>query len=118
MGLAFCVGQSGAPSSDATSTNPTGTTQFDTGTDSKGETIGYGSADNVTNTSQYSPEDKDTATGYNGIDDTTSASQYPSGGKNTSASETLAAGLSTDGHGEHSPLESMFYQISVEQSLC
>ncbi|KAL8894053.1 MAG: hypothetical protein Q9192_004660, partial [Flavoplaca navasiana] len=83
------AGQSGAPSSDATSTNPTGTTQFDTGTDPKGETTGYASANNVTNISQYSSGDKDT----------TSASQYPSGDKNTSASETLAAGLSTDKHG-------------------
>ncbi|KAI4277469.1 MAG: hypothetical protein LQ337_001742 [Flavoplaca oasis] len=83
------AGQSGAPSSDATSTNPTGTTQFDTGTDPKGETTGYGSADNVTNISQYTSGDKDT----------TSASQYPSRDKNSSASETLAAGLSTDEHG-------------------
>ncbi|KAL8841260.1 MAG: hypothetical protein Q9176_003353 [Flavoplaca citrina] len=83
------AGQSGAPSSDATSTNPTGTTQFDTGTDPKGETTGYASANNLTNISQYSSGDKDTTT----------ASQSPSGDKNTSASETLAAGLSTDKHG-------------------
>ncbi|KAL9622178.1 MAG: hypothetical protein Q9204_008052, partial [Flavoplaca sp. TL-2023a] len=82
------AGQSGAPSSVATSTNPTGTTQYDTGTDPKGETAGYGSANNLSNISQYSSGDKDT----------TSASQYASGDKNTSASETLAAGLSTDKH--------------------
>ncbi|KAL8851366.1 MAG: hypothetical protein Q9221_003733 [Calogaya cf. arnoldii] len=116
------AGQSGAPSSLATSTNPTGTTQFDTGTDAKGDIIGYTSADDTTSSSQYTTGENNTTSGYGGVDDTTNTfqysagdnntttgygsvgdtantSQYSTGDKNASASETLAAGVAGDSHG-------------------
>ncbi|KAL8671284.1 MAG: hypothetical protein Q9168_004224 [Polycauliona sp. 1 TL-2023] len=129
------AGQSGAPSSYATSTNPSGTTQFDTGTDHKGETIGYGSGD-ITSTSQYTtgdnsstsqyptgdnsstsqyPTGDNTSTSQYPTGDNSSTSQYPTGDGSTHASENLAAGLSSDSHGKHSPFYSdLRFKVSNE----
>ncbi|KAL8773349.1 MAG: hypothetical protein Q9209_001743 [Squamulea sp. 1 TL-2023] len=71
------AGQSGAPASEATSINPAGTSQFDTGTDTKGNTTGQGAANDATDTSRHEIGDK----------------------SKTHTSETLAAGVSSDSNG-------------------
>ncbi|KAL8874437.1 MAG: hypothetical protein Q9174_000230 [Haloplaca sp. 1 TL-2023] len=42
------AGQSGAPASDSTSTNPSGTTQYDTGTRNDGQETGLNTSENLT----------------------------------------------------------------------
>ncbi|KAL8758649.1 MAG: hypothetical protein Q9199_001327 [Rusavskia elegans] len=92
------AGQSGAPSSMATSTNPAGTTQFDTGTDAQGNTIGYGPG-----TTQFDSgtDTKGNTSGFGAANDDTNTSQYPIGDNNTTTntSETLAAGVTGDSNG-------------------
>ncbi|KAI4266103.1 MAG: hypothetical protein L6R38_008956 [Xanthoria sp. 2 TBL-2021] len=92
------AGQSGAPSSNATSTNPAGTTQFDTGADAQGNTIGYGPG-----TTQFDSgtDTKGNTSGFGAANDDTNTSQYPIGDNNTTttASETLAAGVTGDSNG-------------------
>ncbi|KAL8808937.1 MAG: hypothetical protein Q9200_003870 [Gallowayella weberi] len=77
------AGQSGAPASGATSTNPTGTTQYDTSTDDQTNTTGYGAESGRTGGSQFRTEDNKTA---------------------TNTSETLAAGVAS-GDASDSPAD-------------
>ncbi|KAL8802087.1 MAG: hypothetical protein Q9182_004031 [Xanthomendoza sp. 2 TL-2023] len=78
------AGQSGAPASGATSTNPTGTTQYDTSVDDQTNTTGYGAESGRTG-----------------------GSQLPTGDNSTKAqtSETLAAGVASGGSGGNRPLD-------------